>query len=100
MEQELLREFHALGVKELQAVTQLHALPGDYINLLCRLPGGQVMQVLQNDKTYLGAQVCKETDGRCYGLAADENQLLVFEYGDGGSDAELILWKKRGGNGI
>ena len=27
MEQELLREFHALGIKELQAVTQLHALP-------------------------------------------------------------------------
>ena len=31
---------------------------------------------------------------RCYGLAADEHQLAVFEYGDNGSDSVLMVWKR------
>ena len=46
-------------------------------------------------KIYLGNQICKQDSGRCYGLAADEDHLLVCEYGDGGADAEIILFRKR-----
>ena len=83
MEKELLEEFWALGLEELKTVMQLYELKGDFINLDCRLPNGQTAKLLDDEK-------------RCYGLAADEGQLVVYEYGNGGADAELVVWKRRG----
>jgi len=44
---------------------------------------------------YLGNQI--EIDGkeRCYGVAADENYLLVCEYGCNGLDPEIVIYKRR-----
>lgn len=95
MFKQLLQEFHALPIPELKQVTQLTPLPGSYINLPCKLPNGQTAQLLDNGKTYYGAEICKTGSERCYGLAADKTQLLVYEYGAGGSAAELVLWKRR-----
>ena len=39
--------------------------------------------------------LCKPGSDRCYGLIADESFLLVCEYGENGTDAELIAYKKR-----
>lgn len=50
---------------------------------------------MDDNKIYLGNQICKKNSSRCYGLTADENYLLVCEYGDGGSDAEIVVYKKR-----
>ncbi len=86
--------FHALGIPELMEVAELHALPGGYINLLCKLPNGEMAKVLDDDRTYYGAEVCKRGSDRCYGLAVDETQLLVYEYGAEGADAELVVWKR------
>ena len=72
MEKALIKRFHELGIEELKQVTELHKLKGDFINLECTLPNSD----------------------RCYGLAADSRQMLVYEYGNGGTDAKLIVWKR------
>lgn len=53
-------------------------------------------KLLDDEKLYYGAEVCRQGSERCYGLAADEGQLVVYEYGNGGADAELVIWKRRG----
>ena len=44
---------------------------------------------------YLGNQVERRGSDRCYGLAADDEYLMVCEYGEGGANAEIIVFKKR-----
>lgn len=95
MKEQLIREFNSLCIADMAEVTELHELKGDFINLECRLPNGQTAKILDDDKVYLGAELCKQGSMRCYGLAADECQIIVYEYGDGGSDAELVVWKRR-----
>ncbi|MGN0213155.1 MAG: hypothetical protein ACI4AN_09480 [Muribaculaceae bacterium] len=34
-------------------------------------------------------------DGRCYGIACDEQYILVSEYGVNGADARLVMLKHR-----
>ena len=43
----------------------------------------------------LGNQIEIPGSDRCYGLAADDRMLLVCEYGCGGENPEIILYKKR-----
>ena len=70
-------------------------LPVDFTVLEYTMPSGQPVRLLQNEKIYLGYQLCKTGSDRCYGLVADENFLLVCEYGENGADAELVIYKKR-----
>lgn len=95
LKERLLAEFNALGIPDLPEVTGLNALPGAYINLAYTLPNGQTVKLLEDEAIYLGNQLEKRGSDRCYGLAADEKVLLVCEYGGGGSDPEIILYKKR-----
>lgn len=59
------------------------------------LSNGQTIKLLDDRKIYLGYQVEKKDSGRCYGLVADREYLLVCEYGCNGEDPEIILLKKR-----
>lgn len=95
LKEQLIAEFNALGIKDMAEVTDLNQLKGSFINLTYALPNGQTVKLLNDEKIYLGNQICKKDSGRCYGLAADADCLLVCEYGDGGSDAEIIVYKKR-----
>ena len=96
LKEELLAEFNALRIPDMAEVTDLNALRGSYINLTYTLPGGQSVRLLDDDRIYLGNQICKHGgSGRCYGLAAGEDFLLVCEYGEGGADAEIVLYKRR-----
>ena len=58
------------------------------------MPSGQTVKLWDDNKLYYWAELCKKNSERCYGLAADETHLLVCEYGDGGSDAEIVVFKK------
>jgi len=95
LKEPLIAEFNALGIADMAEVTDLNALLGSFVNLAYVLPNGQAVQLLEDEKMYLGNQVDKKGSTRCYGLVADEDHLLVCEYGEGGSDAEIILYKKR-----
>ena len=94
LKERLIAEFNALGIEDMEEVTELHALHGAYINLQYTLPGGQAIRFWNDDRIYLGNQICKKNSDRCYGLTADEQYLLVCEYGAGGSDAEIIIYEK------
>lgn len=95
LKKQLIDEFNALGIEDMAEVTDLNALKGSFINLEYTLSSGQIIKFWYDNKIYLGNQICKKGSDRCYGLTADENFLLVCEYGEGGSDAEIIIYKRR-----
>ena len=95
LKEQLIAEFNALNIEDMEKVTDLNALKGSYINLEYTLPGGQKIKFWDDSRIYLGNQLCKKKGSRCYGLTADENYLLVCEYGDNGSSPEIIVYKKR-----
>ena len=88
----IIDRLHNCGIEELKSVASLKVLNGDYINLECRWPNGAVGKILSDTKRYYATQVEREGSDRCFGIAADENQIAVFTYGCGGKDAELVLW--------
>ena len=94
LKERLIEEFNHLGIEDMATVTDLNELKGDFINLEYRLPSGQVVKFWDDDKMYYGNQLCKANSSRCYGLAADEDYLLVCEYGNTGSDAEIVIFKR------
>lgn len=95
LKEELIAEFNALGIADMEKVTSLNALPGAFINLSYQLPSGQEIRFWKDDRVYLGNQMAKRNSDRCYGLTADEEHLLVCEYGENGTDAEIIVYQKR-----
>lgn len=95
MKRRLIEEFNALGIRDLPEVTDLYALVGSYVNLEYTLPGGQAVRFWDDKRIYLGNQLPKIGTDRCYGLTADENYLLVCEYGENGADAEIVMFKRR-----
>lgn len=91
----LIDEFNALGISDMPTITTLCQLSGAYVNLEYTLPNGVKMKLLDDTKIYLGYQVEKANSDRCYGLVADNNYLLVCEYGCNGADPKIIVYKKR-----
>lgn len=94
--EDLIRAFRSLGIPELNELSELHELPGKFVNLEYTLPSGQTVKLLDDEKTYWGSEIHKVGSHRCYGLAADEHYLLVCEYGDGGTDAEIVVYRRLG----
>lgn len=95
MKEQLIKEFNALGIEDMEEVKELHQAKGSFVNLDFSLPCGKIAQLWDNDKTYYVNQIEKKNSGRCYGLTADEKYLLVCEYGEGGKDAEIVVLKRR-----
>lgn len=90
----LITAFNALNIEDMEEVTDLNALKGEYVNLEYLLPGGQKVKFWDDNRIYFGNQLCKKDSDRCYGLVADEKYLLVCEYGENGSDAEIVIYKR------
>jgi len=92
MQEKIIERLHTLGITELKEITSLNELSGEYINLECRLPNGSSGKILDNSKKYYANQVEKKDSDRCYGIAADNQQLAVYEYGCNGTEAVIIAW--------
>ena len=90
----LIRMFNELKIADMAKVVELNELSGDFINLEYKMPSGQIIKLWDDRKTYYGAEISKKNSDRCYGLTADENYLLVCEYGNGGSDAEIVIYRR------
>ena len=73
----------------------LNALVGGYVNLEYTLPGGQKVKFLDDGTTYLGNQLESESGGRCFGVLANRDFILICTYEAEGANPELILYKKR-----
>lgn len=94
--QQLICEFNDLNVVGMPKVKTLNFLVGGYINLEYTLPSGQKVKFLDDAATYLGNQLeCEFGDGRCFGIAANMDFLLVCTYEENGEDPELVIYKKR-----
>ena len=91
----LIQELNALlGIEGLPTVESLNVLPGEFVNLEYTLPGGEKAKFLDDKQTYLGSQL--ESDfGRCFGIVASMDFLLVCSYEENGENPELVIYKKR-----
>lgn len=94
LKRKLIDEFNALGIKNLQ-VNDLNLVNGFYVNLEYRLANGQRVKLLKDNSVYFGNQIEIPESDRCYGIAADDEYLLVCEYGCGGSEPEIVVYKRR-----
>ena len=96
LKQQLICEFNDLHIAGMPEVKTLNFLVGGYINLEYTLHGGQKVKFLDDDATYLGNQLeCEFGDGRCFGIAASMDFLLVCTYEENGENPELVIYKKR-----
>ena len=93
---QLAEEINELHIPGLPKVEKLNALVGSYVNLAYRLPSGASVKFLDDQTTYLGNQLESEFgDGRCFGVLANMDFIMVCTYAEGGADPELVLYKKR-----
>ncbi|MBR0409181.1 MAG: helix-turn-helix domain-containing protein [Clostridia bacterium] len=94
--QQLIREINDLHIEGMPRLEKLNALVGQFVNLEYRLPSGERVKFLNEQTTYLGNQLESEFGGgRCFGVLANMDFILISTYGEGGSDPELVLYKKR-----
>ena len=84
-----------LAAQGIPAAECLFELCGAYVNLAYPTPGGGEAKFLDDRNVYLGAQIELAEAGRCCGVVADDAFILISRYGAGGSDPELVLYKKR-----
>ncbi len=94
MKEQLIKEINSLGITDLK-VSDMNEGKGSYVNLQYSLPSGQTVKFWDDEKKYFINQIEKQNSERCYGIVADESYLLVCEYGCEGSNAEIIVYKKR-----
>lgn len=93
---QLIRELNdVLQLEGLPEVTHLNVLSGKFINMEYSLPNGKKVKFLNDKQTYLGSQLESEFDGRCFGIAASLDFLLICTYEENEENPELILYKKR-----
>lgn len=93
---QIINEFNELHIEGMPEVKSINALVGNFINLEYRLPNGKNVKFLNDNATYLGTQLEYEFgEGRCFGLAANMDFLLVCTYEENGENPELIVYKKR-----
>jgi len=93
---QLIDEINALNIEGMPKVESLNALVGGYINLEYRLPNGKTVKFLDDGATYLGNQLeCEFGGGRCFGIAANMDFILVCTYEENGENSELVVYKKR-----
>ena len=95
MKLQLIDEINALGIRDLPQIDNLFILQGDFINQEYHINGNSI-KLLDDKASYWGNQVEKQgAEGRCFGIACDENYILVSEYSKNGTDAEIVILKKR-----
>ena len=93
-QEKILNRLQTLGFPELAGIDHLNEFDGSFLNLKAKLPNGQTAQILDNNKRYFAIEVELEGQQKCWGVAADDQQIAIFTYAAGGTDAELIAWVK------
>lgn len=94
MQEKILKEIKSLGIKEFDNFNSLNLMDGSYLNLDVELPSGKFAKLLDDNKKYYANQIDIDGSDRCYGVAADENFIVVYTYGCNGKDAQLVQLKR------
>ena len=93
---QLIQELNTLlAIEGLPKVENLNVLPGEFVNLEYTLPNGEKVKFLDDKQTYLASQLESEFGGRCFGIVANMDFLLVCTYEENGENPELLIYKKR-----
>lgn len=94
--EQLIEEINALNIEGMPKLKKLNALVGKYVNLAYPLPNGEKAKFLNDNVTYLGNQLEPEFGrGRCFGVLANMEFILICTYEAEGANPELVLYKKR-----
>ena len=94
LKQQLIEEINALSIDGL-IVNDLNLLTGAYVNLEYPLANGTTVRFLNDPDIYLANQIERKDEERCYGVVASEDFILVCEYGENGSDPEIVQYRRR-----
>lgn len=92
MKKVYIKEVNELGIPGLN-IDNLYVLQGSFINQ-DYIVNGNTIRLIDDNATYWGTQVMK-SDDRCYGIACNEQFILVSEYGKDGADPEVVILKRR-----
>lgn len=93
---QIINEFNTfMRVEGLPMVESLNVLPGAFVNLEYTMPNGEKVKLLDDNAAYLGNQLESEFGGRCFGIVANMDFLLVCTYEENGENPELVMYKKR-----
>ena len=84
-----------LRIEGLPKVENLNVLPGEFVNLEYTLPSGEKVKFLDDKRTYLGSQLESLSVGKCVGIVASLDFLLICTYEENGENPELVVYKKR-----
>ncbi len=96
LKKQLIGEINDLHIEGMPELEKLNALVGNYVNLAYPLPSGVSVRFLDDQTTYLGNQLESENDsGKCFGIIANVDFIMISMYGTDGADPELVLYKKR-----
>ena len=96
LKKQLIDEINDLHIEGMPKLERLNALVGSFVNLAYPLPNGAAVKFLDDNATYLGNQLEPEEDsGRCFGVLANAEFILICTYKENGAEPELILYKKR-----
>ncbi len=90
----VIEDVNSLGIQNLQ-IEDLNLLNGFYVNLEYELPNGSKVKLLEDNNVYWGNQIEIQGSDRCYGIVADDEYLLVCQYGCNGDKPEIIEYRKR-----
>lgn len=95
----LISEINELNISGMPEIDNLYCLKGSFVNLEYPISDGIKIKLLKDENIYLGTPVkCEFNDDtieRCYGIIGSTDFIIVAEYGENGSDPELIMYKKR-----
>ena len=93
---QLIHEFcELLEIEGLPKIEDLNVLPGEFVNIEYTLPNGEKAKFLDDKKSYLGSQLESKDGGRCFGIVAGMDFLLICSYEENGENPELLIYKKR-----
>ena len=93
---QLIQELNVLlSIERLPKVENLNVLPGEFVNMEYTLPNGEKVKFLDDKQTYLGSQLESEFGGRCVGIVANMDFLLICTYEENGENPELVIFKRR-----
>ncbi len=91
----LITEINSLHIKDMPEIVEIYEINGELINLEYTLPNGELIKFWNDTDIYWGTQVKKQNSEKNFGIAANQDFLLICEYYDEGAEPEIVIYKKR-----
>ena len=94
LKNQIIEEINSFGIEDL-TLNDFNLLNGAYVNFAYPLPNGTTAQFLNDNDIYFANQIERPNSERFYGVVANEEFILICEYGFNGVNPEIILYKRR-----